>query len=124
MKFSRVGLLIFVVVVLAMRAELKMAATPSAFAQSNSGERIAGEPAGEKVQVTGLKLLTLKDQTRVMLDLSHETRFEVHRLKENPLKSTHARIYIDILGAKLALTSRDTLTGRRRCFAPSSSRPI
>ncbi len=110
MKFSRVGLLIFVVVVLAIGAELKMAAPPSAFAQSNSGERSAGESAREKAQVTGLKLLTLKDQTRVMLDLSHETRFEVRRLKENPLKSTPARIYIDILGAKLALTSRDTLT--------------
>jgi N-acetylmuramoyl-L-alanine amidase len=44
-----------------------------------------------------------------MLDLSHETRFEVRRLKEDLLKRTPARIYIDILGAKLALASKDTL---------------
>ena len=109
MKFSRVGLLVFFVAVLAVGAALRMAAPRSALAQSGSGERSAGEPAGEKAQVTGLKLLTLKDQTRIMLDLSHETRFEVRRLKENPLKRTPARIYVDILGAKLALTSKDML---------------
>ncbi|MGH7853928.1 MAG: N-acetylmuramoyl-L-alanine amidase [Candidatus Binatia bacterium] len=112
MKLSRVGLLVFFAAFFALGAGLKIATPRSAFAQSNSGERITGtEPAGgaEKVQVTGLKLLTLKDQTRVMLDLSHKTKFEVRRLKEDPLKRTPARIYVDILGAKLALASRDTL---------------
>lgn len=111
MKFSRIGLLVFFAAFFALSTGLKMATSRSAFAQSNGGERITGaEPTGvEKVQVTGLKLLTLKDQTRVMLDLSHETRFEVRRLKEDPLKRTPARIYIDILDAKLALASKDTL---------------
>ena len=65
--------------------------------------------AGEKAQVTGLKLLSLKDQTRVMVDLSHETRYEVRRLPENPAKQMPARIYIDLMGAKLAPGARDTL---------------
>jgi N-acetylmuramoyl-L-alanine amidase len=111
MKLSRVGLLVLIAC-FAIGAVLNMLAPGFAFAQSNSGERIGGaEQAGdgEKAQVTGLKLLTLKDQTRVMLDLSREAKFEVHRLKENPLKGTPVRIYVDILGAKLALGSRDTL---------------
>jgi N-acetylmuramoyl-L-alanine amidase len=126
MKFSRVGLLgFFVFLFFAANAKVNMDAPRSAFAQSTLSNRITGaEPAGgaetrsggtgnliggENAQVTGLKLLTLKDQTRLMLDLSRETKFEVHRLKEDPLKRTPARIYIDILGAKLALASRDTL---------------
>src|SRR5688572_9886729 len=111
MKTSRVGLLFFFAAFLALGARLMLPAPGPALAQSSSGERItAAESAGgEKVQVTGLKLLTLKDQTRVMLDLSHETKFEVRRLKEDPLKRTPERIYIDILGAKLAPGSRDTL---------------
>ena len=113
MKTSRVGLLFFFAAFPALGAGLMLPAPGPALAQSTSGERItAAEPAGggEKVQVTGLKLLTLKDQTRVMLDLSHETKFEVRRLKEDPLKRTPERIYIDILGAKLAPGSRDTLS--------------
>ena len=112
MKLSRVGLLVFVVLFSAVGADLKMALPRPAFAQS-SGARVVGVAApggGEKTQVTGLKLLTLKDQTRVMLDLSHEARFEVRRLKEDSLKRTPARIYIDIRGAQLALASNDTLS--------------
>jgi len=45
----------------------------------------------------------------VMVDLSRETKFEVRRLKEDPANQVPARIYVDILDAKLALGSRDTL---------------
>jgi N-acetylmuramoyl-L-alanine amidase len=64
---------------------------------------------GEPAQVTGVKLLSLKDQTRVMVDLSRETKFEVRRLKEDPANQVPARIYVDILDAKLAPGSRDAL---------------
>ncbi|HME62178.1 MAG TPA: N-acetylmuramoyl-L-alanine amidase [Candidatus Binatia bacterium] len=64
---------------------------------------------GEPAQVTGVKLLSLKDQTRVMVDLSRETKFEVRRLKEDPANQVPGRIYVDILDAKLALGSGDTL---------------
>ena len=125
MKFSRVGLLVFFISLFSICGDLSVDNYRSAFAQSTRSERITGaEPAGggatrtvgtvnqvggENAQVTGLKLLTLKEQTRIMLDLSREAKFEVHRLKEDPLKHTPARIYIDILGAKLALASGDTL---------------
>ena len=125
MKFSRVGLLVFFISLFSIGGDLSVDNYRSAFAQSTRSERITGaEPAGggatrtvgtvnqvggENAQVTGLKLFTLKEQTRIMLDLSREAKFEVRRLKENPLKHTAARIYIDILGAKLALASGDTL---------------
>jgi N-acetylmuramoyl-L-alanine amidase len=64
---------------------------------------------GATAQVTALKLLTLKDQTRIMLDLSHEAKYEVRRLKEDPAKRAPARIYVDVIGAKLALRSKDAL---------------
>ena len=84
------------------------------FAQSRGGGETTGPatplPAsGEAVQVTGLKLLTLSEQTRVMLDLSREAKFTVRRLKEDPLKRTPARIYVDIIGATLAPASRESL---------------
>ena len=125
MKFSRVGLLVFFISLFSIGGDLSVDNYRSAFAQSTRSERITGaEPAGggatrtvgtvnqvggENAQVTGLKLFTLKEQTRIMLDLSREAKFEVRRLKEDPLKHTPARIYIDILGAKLALASGDTL---------------
>jgi N-acetylmuramoyl-L-alanine amidase len=44
-----------------------------------------------------------------MLDLSREAKFTVRRLKEDPLRRTPARIYVDILGASLAPASRESL---------------
>jgi N-acetylmuramoyl-L-alanine amidase len=65
--------------------------------------------SGARVQVIGVKLLTLKEQTRVMVDLSGETKYEIRQLKEDPERRTPPRIYIDIIGAKLAMESKDTL---------------
>jgi N-acetylmuramoyl-L-alanine amidase len=79
----------------------------SAETRADVAERDLG--AGDKAQVTGLKLLSLQEQTRVLVDLSHETRYEVRRLKENPAKQMPARIYIDLMGAKLAPGAKDTL---------------
>ena len=51
--------------------------------------------------------LILAGYTRIMLDLSRETKYEVRRLKEDTAKGTPARIYIDISGARLALASKE-----------------
>ena len=83
--------------------------TSSGSEEARPGTNGRNLPSGEKVQVTGVKLLTLKEQTRVMVDLSGETKYEVRRLKEDPERRTPARIYIDIIGAKLAPETRDTL---------------
>ena len=59
---------------------------------------------GDKVQVTGLRFLSSKNFTRVMLDLSQDAKYEVKRLKEDAAKGVPPRIYIDITAARLAMT--------------------
>jgi N-acetylmuramoyl-L-alanine amidase len=69
----------------------------------------AKEASGEGVQVTAWRFISTKELTRVMLDLSREAKFDVHRLKEDPAQRLPARIYIDIIGARLALASKEPL---------------
>jgi N-acetylmuramoyl-L-alanine amidase len=63
----------------------------------------------DKAQVTGLRFLSWKGYTRIMLDLSQETKYEVRRLKEDPAKGVPPRIYVDVMGARLALVSKETV---------------
>ena len=63
-------------------------------------------PASDKVQVTGLRFLSWKNFTRVMLELSHDAKYEVRRLKDDPAKGIPPRMYIDIRGARLAMNSK------------------
>jgi len=72
----------------------------------NNVETSLGTPA-DKTLVTGLRVLSFKATTRILLELSQESKYEIRRLKEDPGKGIPPRIYIDILGAKLALASRD-----------------
>lgn len=67
----------------------------------------AAAPASDKVQVTGLRFLSSKTFTRVMLDLSQDAKYEVRRLKEDPAKGVPPRIYVDITGARLAMASKE-----------------
>jgi N-acetylmuramoyl-L-alanine amidase len=64
-------------------------------------------PTNGKAQVTGLRFLSSNAYTRVMVDLSQEATFEVRHLKGDVAKALPPRIYIDIMGARLALTSRE-----------------
>jgi N-acetylmuramoyl-L-alanine amidase len=61
----------------------------------------------DKAQVTGLRFLSWNGYTRIMLDLSQETKYEVRRLKEDPAKGMPPRIYVDVMGARLALISKE-----------------
>jgi N-acetylmuramoyl-L-alanine amidase len=63
--------------------------------------------ANGKAQVTGLRFLSSNAYTRVMIDLSHEAKFEVRYLKEDVVKALPPRIYVDIMGARLALASKE-----------------
>ncbi|HWH79023.1 MAG TPA: N-acetylmuramoyl-L-alanine amidase [Candidatus Binatus sp.] len=70
-------------------------------------DKKASAPLGDKAQVTGLRFLSSKSYTRVMLDLSQEAKFEVRQLKEDPAHGAPPRIYVDINGARLALASKE-----------------
>jgi N-acetylmuramoyl-L-alanine amidase len=68
----------------------------------------AGQPSG-KAQVTGLRFLSWNGYTRIMVDLSREAQYQVRRLEEDPARGMPPRIYIDILGARLALASKEPI---------------
>ena len=70
-------------------------------------EQKAAPVPSDKTQVTGLRFLSSKAYTRVMLDLSQEAKFEIRQLKEDTAKGAPPRIYIDIAAASLALTSKE-----------------
>lgn len=77
-------------------------------AGANAAASVAPVPAtSDKVQVTGLRFLSSKNYTRVMLDLSQDAKYEVRRLKEDPAKGTPPRIFVDIAGARLAMASKE-----------------
>lgn len=64
-------------------------------------------PAIDKTQVTGLRFLSSKSYTRIMLDLSQQAKYEVRQLREDRARGLPPRIYVDILGAQLALASKE-----------------
>jgi len=67
----------------------------------------AAAPVSDKVQVTGLRFLSSKRYTRVMLDLSQDAKYEVRQLREDAAKGIPPRIYIDIAGARLAMAAKE-----------------
>ena len=74
----------------------------------------------DKTAVTAIRFLSWQSYTRVMLDLSQEAKYEVRRLKEDPSKGLPARLYVDIQGARVALTSKERDSRRRRLVAPGA----
>jgi N-acetylmuramoyl-L-alanine amidase len=75
-------------------------------------QRVPAAPANapsENARVTGLRFLSSPAYTRVMLDLSQEAKYEIRQLKEDLAKGAPPRIYIDISGARLALTSKEAV---------------
>ncbi|MBI2368336.1 MAG: AMIN domain-containing protein, partial [Deltaproteobacteria bacterium] len=74
---------------------------------AEDGKTISG--AADRARLTGVRFLSSKTYTRVMMDLTQEARFETHRLKEDATKALPPRIYIDIIGARLAMDSKEAI---------------
>jgi N-acetylmuramoyl-L-alanine amidase len=72
-------------------------------------EQSAMPLALDKTQVTGLRVLSSENYTRVMLELSQETKFEIRQLKQDTARGAPPRIYIDIPAAHLAFTSKEAV---------------
>ena len=87
-------------------------------AQNAAGEAMSGSEsrAGSALapstdaQIIGWRSISTRELTRVMLDLSQGVNFVVRRLKEDRSKHLPARIFIDVTGARLALSSKEPLT--------------
>jgi N-acetylmuramoyl-L-alanine amidase len=88
-------------------------------AQSSNSERLETDRVAHSALVPGspdrarlfaVRSLSSKTYSRVTMDLSHEVRYETHRLKEDPSKGLPPRIYVDLFSAKLAMDSRNPIT--------------
>jgi N-acetylmuramoyl-L-alanine amidase len=82
---------------------------------NNDGLDTAADPAqavsaAEKPSLTAVRFLTTHTYTRVMMELSQEVRYEIHRLKEDPSKGLPPRIYIDLFNAKLAMEAKEPIS--------------
>src|ERR1043165_3183794 len=63
----------------------------------------------DKTLVTGLRFLSSKTTTRILLELSQEAKYEIGRVKEDPAKGLPPRVYVDIANARLALASKEPM---------------
>jgi len=83
----------------------------SAWTQSsNQDSAIGSEQApSDKALVTGLRFLSSKTTTRILLELSQEAKYEIGRVKEDAAKGLPPRVYVDISNARLALASKEPM---------------
>jgi N-acetylmuramoyl-L-alanine amidase len=63
--------------------------------------------ATEKSLVSSVRFISTSRYTRVLLDLSKEAKYEIHRLDGDKSKGHAPRTYIDISGARLVTDSRE-----------------
>lgn len=92
----------------------KKAPTTSPSADSANNEGLEADravpsakvsPSPDKARLFSVRVLSSKTSSRVTMDLSHQVRYETHRLKEDPSKGLPPRIYIDLFSTKLAMES-------------------
>jgi N-acetylmuramoyl-L-alanine amidase len=69
----------------------------------------AALPPRDRAAITGVRFLSWKRYTRVMLELTREATYDVRRLKEDAARNLPARVYIDIKGARMGEASRDPI---------------
>lgn len=65
-----------------------------------------GEGLSEKTKtpvLTNIRHRSSNHYTRVVLDLSAEVKYDAHILKEDPSKGLPSRIYLDLVGTRLAM---------------------
>jgi N-acetylmuramoyl-L-alanine amidase len=63
------------------------------------------DTSSSKALLTAIRNTSSQTYTRITMELSSEIRYETHRLKEDSAKSLPPRIYVDLLGARLAMDS-------------------
>ena len=69
----------------------------------------AANQAGKAI-LSQIRHTSSDSYTRVTMELSSETRYETHVLKEDPSKGLPARIYVDLLSSKLAMDATQPIS--------------
>jgi N-acetylmuramoyl-L-alanine amidase len=88
-------------VALAVRAQ-----EPAASARRPDGR---GATPAVTASLSAVRFVSTPTYTRVMLMLSHEVRFETGRLKADPGKGLPPRLYVDLIGTRLAMDAREPI---------------
>lgn len=83
------------------------AGKPQAEDKAQAGRAALNSPS--KARLTGVRFVSSESYTRVIMDLTQAARFESHRLAEDAAKGLPPRIYIDIVGAQLAMDSKEAI---------------
>src|SRR5918996_968501 len=65
--------------------------------------------ATDKSLVSSVRFISTSRYTRVLLDLSKEAKYQIHRLDGDKSKGLAPRTYIDISGAQLLTNSKEPL---------------
>jgi N-acetylmuramoyl-L-alanine amidase len=73
--------------------------------QAKKEQARPSEAPGAKALLTAIRNTSSQSYTRITMELSSEIRYETHRLKEDSAKGLPPRIYVDLLGARLAMDS-------------------
>jgi len=63
----------------------------------------------DRSRLFSVRVSSSQTHSRVTMDLSHEVRYETHRLKEDPSKGLPPRIYVDLFSTKLAMDARNPI---------------
>jgi N-acetylmuramoyl-L-alanine amidase len=74
-----------------------------------------GKGLSEKTKrplLTNIRHRSSNHYTRVVLDLSAEVKYETHILKEEPSKGLPSRIYVDLVGTRLAMDDARSIAVR------------
>jgi len=88
---------------LATKAKKRLEGLKKAEGAKKEQARVELPPA--KALLTAIRNTSSRSYTRVTLELSSETRYETHRLKEDLAKGLPPRIYVDLLGTRLMMDS-------------------
>lgn len=84
------------------KARKRLDAIRRAEEEKKEAARLSHIQPGKSV-LTQIRYTSSQTYTRIIMDLSAEIRFETHMLKEEPAKGLPPRIYVDLLGTRLAM---------------------
>ncbi len=71
--------------------------------EAGSEKLVPTEVNSGKALLTQIRYTSSQSYTRVTMDVSSGVRYESHVLKENPAKGLPPRIYVDLVGVRLAM---------------------
>jgi N-acetylmuramoyl-L-alanine amidase len=97
----------------AQKADAKNPSTKSSRSEGADTSRVNDATQGlatpDRVRLFGVRALSSKSYSRVTIDLSHQVRYETHRLAGSPSRGLPPRVFVDLFNVKLAMDAKDPI---------------